>query len=166
MSAPSGAQWFVGIDPGQAGALAFYDPRTDRLEVHDMPTHRVAVGSKARNRIDVYRLGLILMRAGIRCVLIEEVHALPRQGVSSMFAFGFGAGALHGCVGALQLPLQTITPNEWKRAFKLSREKDQARQAASRALPRHAGLWPLKKHHGRAEAALLALFCARTQGGA
>lgn len=153
--------WYVGIDPGNEGALAFYRPATNQLVIHDTPTHQIRVAGRVRNRLDVHRLALILLHDGIRRVLIEEVHALPKQGISSTFTFGFGAGALQGAVAAMQLPMELVTPQHWKRCLGLSGGKDESRRMASRELPAHTALWPLKKHHGRAEAALLALLCAK-----
>lgn len=156
--------WYAGIDPGNGGAIAFYNPTTGRLDIHDMPTHEICVSKKVRRRVDVHALAGLLADYPTRRILLESVGAMPKQGVSSTFTFGFGFGAVQGVLAALHRPMQLITPPAWKKAMGLSGDKDASRRLASRELPQHAAHWPLKKHDGRAEAALLALLCARTHG--
>lgn len=149
--------WYVGIDPGATGAIAFYAPASGELVVHDAPVYKIGT----RTRLDVHTLALILNNAGVRRVLIEDVHALPNQGVTSMFSFGFAFGAVQAAVATLMLPFELVTPQRWKKLYGLTADKDAARRMACRELPQYAPLWRLKKHHGRAEAALLALLCAK-----
>jgi hypothetical protein len=60
------------------------------------------------------------------------------------------------------VPITIVHPRTWKRALGVPREKDGARARASQLLPAHAHLWPLKKHDGRAEAALIATYGVQT----
>lgn len=158
----------IGIDPGLSGAVAFLDG--DDLAVMDMPLFSIEMVTKSksgkprkRNEIDVRALSLQMeMRAAGPCkALVEKVGAMPKEGAVGAFSFGFSAGALHGILAAQGIPYDTVTPQRWKKALGLTGDKDASRRLASRLMPRHAHLWPLKKHDGRAEAALIAYYAAR-----
>ncbi|MBB6254110.1 hypothetical protein [Nitrospirillum iridis] len=151
----------IGIDPGLSGAIAVLSP-DGALVVHDMPTHRLT-----RTELDLPALAHIfdgLAKEAAPVAFLERVGAMPGQGVSSMFKFGTCFGALQGLLAAHFIPVTLVTPQSWKRAMGCPAGKDAARARASQLLPRQAGLWPLKKHDGRAEAALIALYGQR-QGG-
>jgi crossover junction endodeoxyribonuclease RuvC len=155
----------LGIDPGLSGALAFYDPEAGTLSIYDMPTFTISVNKKQRRILDEDELariiGIYQINHDLRAV-VESVHSMPEQGVASSFKFGVCFGAIRGALAALQVPRQYVEPAVWKRHFKLTSDKDAARRRASELLPAHAGLWPLKKHDGRAESALLAYYGAQT----
>ncbi|MEA1649203.1 hypothetical protein UAJ10_09250 [Nitrospirillum sp. BR 11164] len=156
------APLIIGIDPGLSGAIAILSA-DGGLTVHDMPTHRLT-----RTELDLSALATIfdnLTKATAPVAFLERVGAMPGQGVASMFKFGTCYGALQGLLAAHFIPVTLVTPQSWKRAMGCPAGKDGARARASQLLPRHAGLWPLKKHDGRAEAALIALYGQR-QGGA
>lgn len=142
----------LGIDPGLSGAIAFYWPSEPNLvTAEDVPV----VGSE----IDAATLA---QRIGQMCptmAVIETVGAMPRQGVSSMFRFGMAAGVVRGIVSALGVPTHLVAPTVWKRHFRLSKDKEEARALALRLWPQ-AECFSRKKHHGRAEAALLARYGA------
>ena len=150
----------IGIDPGLSGAVCLLDG--DRLEVFDLATTERVVNGKTKRQLDLHSLANDLRccpLALVRFVLVEQVAAMPGQGVTSSFNFGFTAGAIQGVVAALGFPLRTVHPQVWKRKFGLlGQPKDASRAEASRRFPQHADQWPLKKHDGRAEAALLALY--------
>lgn len=150
----------IGIDPGLSGAVCLLDG--ERLEVFDLPTTERVVNGKTKRQLDLHSLANDLRccpLAQIRFVLIEQVSAMPGQGVTSSFNFGFTAGAIQGVVAALGFPTRTVHPQVWKRKFGLlGQPKDASRAEASRRFPQHAEQWPLKKHDGRAEAALIALY--------
>lgn len=164
----------IGIDPGLSGAVCLLDG--DRLEVFDLPTTERVVNGKTKRQLDLHSLANDLRRcplAQIRFVLIEQVSAMPPRskpgtparnaGTVSSFNFGFTAGAIQGVVAALGFPLRTVHPQVWKRKFGLlGQPKDASRAEASRRFPQYADQWPLKKHDGRAEAALIALFGSMT----
>lgn len=89
---------------------------------------------------------------------MERVGAMPGNGVSSMFAFGMAAGIVQGVLGALMIPMTLITPAQWKVALRVPADKGGARARASQLIPKGAHRWPLAKHDGRAEAALIGLY--------
>lgn len=151
----------AGADPGLSGAVAFFDTVTGALTVHDMPTHALSRNGKAKRELDMVELARLVDAAGAGHAYIEQVGAMPGQGVSSVFAFGLAYGALRMAFAASFIPTTLVSPAVWKRALGAPAEKDGARARASQLLPQHAGLWTLKKHDGRAEAALLAVYGAR-----
>ena len=155
----------VGIDPGLSGALAFYRPLEDLFEVEDVPTFTVPVNKKMRRVLDLNLLSALIQEKdtffGIDMVVLEDVHSMPKQGVASSFTFGRVFGSIEGILAALEIPITRIPPHAWKRRFKCAHDKDATRRRASELMPNCAHWWPLKKHDGRAEAALLALYGAK-----
>jgi len=152
----------VGIDPGLSGALFFIDPaRPSTGEAVDLPVHLLMRGGKKKREVDVSGLIEILAGRRLEHVFLEQVSAMPGQGVSSVFAFGKTYGVILGVVAAHAIPLTLVAPAVWKRALGVPKAKDGARARASQLLPEAAAQWRLKKHDGRAEAALIALYGAR-----
>jgi len=152
---------YIGIDPGLHGAIAFYRPATNELRVEDIPVHELTVNGKKRMQIDKHALRNFLHNMLPGRAFVEDVHSMPKQGVASSFKFGFVAGAIQQAVVDADCELVLVQPQVWKRRFNLNSDKDASRARASELLPAHAHLWPLKKHDGRAEAALLALYGVR-----
>jgi crossover junction endodeoxyribonuclease RuvC len=95
--------------------------------------------------------------------MIELVSSMPKQGVASTFKFGRAFGTVLGVLAATGTPYHFVGPGRWKKHFRLSADKEQARALAVRLWPEAAGQFSLKKHHGRAEAALIARYAAETQ---
>jgi crossover junction endodeoxyribonuclease RuvC len=152
----------VGVDPGLSGALFFLDQnRLSAGEAVDLPIHVLMRGGKTRREIDIAGLIGILTAHRLDHVFLEQVGAMPGQGVSSVFAFGKTYGVILGVIAAHTIPLTLVAPAVWKRALAVPKAKDGARARASQLLPGAAHQWRLKKHDGRAEAALLALYGAR-----
>lgn len=149
----------VGIDPGVTGALALLDDDLQAVQVIDMPT---LINGK-KNEVNAVALGKILYKwsydigTNNLTIILEEVHAMPKQGVTSTFGFGDSFGCVRGVCGALQISMIRIPANQWKKKAGLLRKpKD-----AARALAQH--LYPevdlaLKKHIGRADALLIARY--------
>jgi crossover junction endodeoxyribonuclease RuvC len=155
-------KYLAGIDPGLHGAIALLDEH-GAVQVYDMPTHKITVNDKGRHQIDLYALARLLDMHGpdIRMAYIEEVHAMPAQGVSSSFSFGFAAGAVQAMVASAFVRMHLVSPAKWKRAMGLTADKDASRRMASRLLPCFSHLWARALDDGRAEAALLAVYGSR-----
>ena len=145
-----------GIDPGLSGAIAFYNKALDVMEVFDMPIHTI----KDKKHIDLYALARIIevRNPMILKAIIEEPHSMPKQGVASSFKFGHVCGVAQMAIAAYFIPMDLVRPNVWKKRMGLTSDKDACRQRASQIWPQFAHHWPLKKHDGRAEAALLCLY--------
>lgn len=152
----------LGIDPGLSGALAFYYPETGALDVVDMPTIKSG-GAKGKNEIDRTALARLIdtSAASITHCFLEKVGGRPGEGAAGAFNFGRGVGLLEMAICAHFIPMTQVTPAVWKKAMGCTGDKEQSRARASDILPRHADKWPLKKHDGRAEAAVLAVYGAR-----
>lgn len=141
----------LGIDVGMNGALSFYDGK--ELLVYDMPTFE---RNKTR-RLDCLSLHGIMSLHKPHHVFIEQVNAFG-MGVTSAYSFGWSCGAIEGVVASLQIPFTYVTPQKWKKEMQCPKNKDSSRMRASQLLPQHAHNWDLKKHDGRAESALIALY--------
>lgn len=164
---------YLGIDPGASGALALLHLKPDAagrvdsfLQVEDMPTLEI----NGKRRIDLYKLaGILEMWAGLYVIeraVIENVNAMPKQGVASSFYFGFAAGAAQMAVAGRAIPMVLVVPQVWKKVYGLRggpENKDASRAAASRLFPGAAHYWERKKDDGRAEAALLAHYGSKLQ---
>jgi crossover junction endodeoxyribonuclease RuvC len=144
----------IGIDPGLSGAIAVI-LQDGAIEFHDMPVLEL----KKKTYLDYHGLAHILSQYAAQgdAAAIEMVGAMPGQGVSSMFKFGQTYGAALATLATLQIPYQTVTPPVWKRAFRLvGCDKDESRSRALEMFPACVEHLRLKKHHGRADALLLA----------
>ncbi len=149
----------LGIDPGITGALAFLDG--DELTIHDMPVVATRTG---RKQVSPHLLRSIIEAytpSGRLRAVVEEVHAMPRQGVSSMFSFGQSFGVILGVLAGMYVPFDLVSPAVWMKSAGVqskTRDKDFSRTRALSVFPRHANLFSLKKYHGRADAALIAWY--------
>ena len=147
-----------GIDPGFSGAVALLDPGSWSLSVHDMP---VLPGPKGKTELDLRGLAGLLMpmdQDKRHIAAVERVSAMSGQGVSSVFRFGQSFGAIQMAVSAHGYEVHYPAPSQWKKHFGLSSDKDTSRLMAMQRFPDASKLFSLKKHDGRAEAALLALY--------
>jgi crossover junction endodeoxyribonuclease RuvC len=153
-----------GIDPGLSGALFFLNADGTTGEAVDMPVHMLARGGKAKRELDIAALLHILASRPITHAFIELVGSMPKQGIASTFQFGKAYGIILGVVAALQIPHTLVSPVQWKRALQVPKVKAGARSRASQLLPKAAPQWPMVKHDGRAEAALLSLYGLRQLG--
>jgi crossover junction endodeoxyribonuclease RuvC len=144
-----------GIDPGISGALAFYFPKApDRVLAEDVPV----AGENISGALLYDRLQQLQPDVAI----IELVSAMPGQGVSSTFKFGRAFGTAVGVIQAAGVPLHFVSPAKWKRHFGLPADKEAAREYALRMFPQTSEHFARKRDHGRAEAALIALYAAQT----
>lgn len=153
---------YLGVDPGLNGAIALFVPGDRRVKITDIPTHTVTINGKQRKRLDARKLHnelkALVGSSRITLAAVEDVHAMPKQGVASAFSFGFVAGAIQQSLVTHDVPVTLVEPANWKRFLNVPANKDAARRRASQLLPFGADLWPLAKHDGRAEAALLAYY--------
>lgn len=145
----------LGIDPGLSGALALIDADGIPELVADLPVirdHKLAW-------IDGAALQSMLLEVlhGRPCrAVVERVSSSPQQGVASAFTFGIGFGAILATLQTLRLPLELITPVQWKTALGLGKDKRASLDKARLLFP--TAELHLAKHDGRAEALLLAHY--------
>lgn len=155
----------MGIDPGAFGAVAILDKDSRELVIIDMPTLKVKRGPRVVNQVDGHMLADALRDRVTpdTSALIEKVHAMPGQGVSSMFSFGRAAGIVEGVLAGLSVPFELIPPATWTKSMRTFGGKDGSRQRAQELFPDYAHLFARKKDDGRAEAALLACYAAERE---
>jgi hypothetical protein len=153
--------YIVGIDPGLTGAVAVLSAEGTLEALADAPVLTLKVQRGTKQVYDVPALvALLEPYSGLQChVLIEESQAMPGQGTRSMLTIGFGYGLWLGILATLRLPYTAVRPAQWKRTMGLSKDKEASRLRAMQLYP-GADL-RLKKHHGRAEALLLAHYGLR-----
>ena len=156
----------IGIDPGLSGSICFFE-NGKILEVVEMPT--MTEGKKNKKQVNasqIYneiseRISLI-DKQNIR-VVIEQVSAMPGQGVTSMFNFGQSFGTLKGICSAMQLPMYFVRPAKWKKYFGLiNSEKDASRTKAIEMFPYFSSYLSKKKDSNKADAILIASFYYET----
>ena len=156
----------IGIDPGISGSISFLDDGKI-IEVIEMPT--MAEGKKNKKQVNGSQIyNEILKRINkfqkndIR-VIVEQVSAMPGQGVTSMFNFGQSFGILKGICSAMQLPLYFVRPAKWKKYFNLiNSEKDASRTRAIEIFPYFSSQLSKKKDANKADAILIASFYYET----
>jgi crossover junction endodeoxyribonuclease RuvC len=146
----------VAIDPGRTGAIAHLHDDGRFCCVHDT----LSIGKV----VDVGHLANLLREWRAEAptrVIVEQVGAMPGQGVTSMFSFGTSFGIILGVVGALRMPLELVRPNTWKRDMGLSKDKEASRLKALQLFPDASDVLQRKKDEARAEALLLGLWYVR-----
>lgn len=150
--------FIIGIDPGAAGAVAILEDDGNLVHVFDMPSVEVVSGGKAKRRVSPEMLAaeLRLYADQGAVAVVEQVGAMPGQGVSSMFAFGQAFGIVLGVLAGLAIPTSTVTPARWKKTLQLNAGKDASRAKAAQLWPAHAKEFSRVKDDGKAEAALIA----------
>ena len=155
---------YVGIDPGLDGAVAIIHP-DHGITLADAPTVKTARGRQYV--VDLMAGHLRALPGDGACVGIEQVHAMPKQGVRSMFSMGKGFGIWLGIIGALSIPFEYVTPQAWKKAMLpgVGHDKEASRLRAIELFPLVADQLTRKKDHGRAEALLIAEYMRRKNGG-
>lgn len=142
----------VGFDPGLAGGIAFVSDDGALIDCRDLPV----IGEGTQRRVDAATLTAIIRQHNPTKAIIEQVSAMPGNGVASMFRFGQSLGTIAGVCGALGLPVTWVSPSKWKREAGLDSTAERSRARAIETWPDHAALFARKKGHNRAEAALLA----------
>ena len=156
----------IGIDPGITGSICFFQDGKiiDVIEMPNMPegkkNKKQVNGSQIFNEISdrIKKLD----KKDIK-VIIEQVSAMPGQGVTSMFNFGQSYGILKGICSAMQLPMYFVRPAKWKKYFNLiNSEKDASRTKAIEIFPYFSGQLSRKKDSNKADAILIASFYYET----
>ena len=158
--------YIIGIDPGISGAICFFkDGKV--VDLIEMPI--MAEGKKNKKQVNGSQIyNEILKKVNkletndIR-VIVEQVSAMPGQGVTSMFNFGQSFGILKGICSAMQLPIFFVRPAKWKKYFNLiNSEKDASRTRAIEIFPHFSSQLSKKKDANKADAILIASFYYET----
>lgn len=143
---------YLGIDPGKDGGISYIQVAEGKTKAHSFV-------------YSDYMLNLLCstLRGDIVCCL-EQVHAMPKQGVTSMFNFGVEFGYIKGVLEASKIPYQEVSPQKWKKEFSLNGEKEKSIEACKRLFPDVCLLRTekcRKEHDGMAESLLMAEYARR-----
>ena len=156
----------IGIDPGISGSICFFKDGEIK-DVIDMPT--MTEGKKNKKQVngsqivhEISKRIIDIDKKNIK-VIIEQVSAMPGQGVTSMFNFGQSFGILKGICASMQLSMYFVRPAKWKKYFNLiNSEKDASRTKAIEIFPYFSKNLSKKKDNNKADAILIASFYYET----
>ena len=156
----------IGIDPGISGAICFFE-NGEVKNIIDMPS--MAEGKKNKRQKNGNQLfneiknNIKNISKSNICVVVEQVSAMPGQGVTSMFNFGQSFGVIKGICSAMQLPIYFVRPAKWKKYFNLIKtEKEASRTKAIEIFPYISSKLSKKKDSNKAEAILIASYFSNT----
>ncbi len=155
----------IGIDPGLTGAIAIMQ-NNKVLDIIDMPV--MAEGKKNKRQLNSAQL-VSIIKKNIEsneevAVVVEQVNAMPGQGVTSMFNFGQTFGAIKGVCAALELPIFFVRPSKWKKYFELiNASKDSSRTKAIEMYPSLSNHLAKKKDVNKSDAILIARYFNETR---
>jgi hypothetical protein len=95
---------YIGIDPGQGGGIAWISPEgnTEAAKFTEQSIIR-----------DLF--AIITTHCTPSRIVLEHVHAMPKQGVSSTFKFGANYGWWKGFLTAWGRTWQDVEPCVWQR---------------------------------------------------
>ena len=155
----------IGIDPGLSGAIAVMSDKKV-INMYDMPV--MAEGKKNKRQLNSSQL-VNIIKENINededtIVVVEQVNAMPGQGVTSMFNFGQTFGAIKGVCAALKLPIFFVRPSKWKKHFELiNSSKDASRTKVIEMYPTLSGQLAKKRDVNKSDAVLIAKFYFETK---
>jgi len=155
----------IGIDPGLSGAIAILE-NNKVLNIFEMPV--MSEGKKNKRQLNSALL-VKLLKDNISenediSVVVEQVNAMPGQGVTSMFNFGQTFGAIKGICAALELPIFFVRPSKWKKHFELiNSSKDSSRTKAIEMYPSLSKELAKKKDVNKSDAILIARYFSETR---
>ena len=155
----------IGIDPGLSGGIAVLN-NNKVIELFDMPV--MADGKKNKKQLNSALLAKLIKESTSNtsesAVIVEQVNAMPGQGVTSMFNFGQTFGAIKGICATLELPIFFVRPSKWKKHFELiNSSKDASRTKAIEMYPHLAEKLSKKKDVNKSDAILIARFYCETR---
>ena len=155
----------IGIDPGLSGAIAILE-NNKVLNIFEIPV--MAEGKKNKRQLNSAQLVKLLKDNILNheeiTVVVEQVNAMPGQGVTSMFNFGQSFGVIKGICSALSLPIYFVRPTKWKKHFNLIKtNKEASRTKAIEIYPEISSKLARKKDSNKADAILIARYFHDTQ---
>ena len=155
----------IGIDPGLSGAIAILKD-SKVVNLFDMPV--MSEGKKNKRQLNSAQLVNIIKKNTDKndeiAVVVEQVNAMPGQGVTSMFNFGQTFGAIKGVCAALNLSIFFVRPSKWKKHFELiNSSKDSSRTKAIEMYPSLSNQLSKKKDVNKSDAILIARFFSETR---
>ena len=154
----------IGIDPGLRGAVAFLK-KGKVINLFEMPI--MSEGKKNKRQLNSAQLVNIIKESVQKnddtAIVVEQVNAMPGQGVTSMFNFGQSFGILKGICSAMNLSVYYVRPAKWKKYFNLiNTEKDASRTRAIEIFPYFSAQLSKKKDNNKADAILISSYFFET----
>ena len=155
----------IGIDPGLSGAIAVLENKKV-LKIFDIPV--MSEGKKNKRQLNSALL-VSLLKENVEnneevAIVVEQVNAMPGQGVTSMFNFGQTFGAIKGICAALRFPIFFVRPSKWKKHFELiNSSKDASRTKAIEMYPKLSDQLSKTKDVNKSDAILIARFYSETR---
>lgn len=162
-----------GIDPGLQGGYAMIEQNGVETHIVGKPLPTIPL-TKTKRKYDHATISAIFSNLGdLNCyAVLEEQHAMPKQGVTSMFSIGYGFGLLKQCLVDFKIPHEVVRAKEWQKEFGISGSKGNTKIQALRIC---RDLFPnlnllatersKQPHKGIVDAALIAEFGRRRFGG-
>lgn len=158
---------FIGIDPGNStGGLAY---------IHGEKVITAAINKLTEKEIFEFLENAVYEKTSVLpgkekrlCfALIEKVHAMPKQGVSSSFSFGQNYGALKMALTALGIPYEEVQPKKWQALYSMKRDKEESKTDWKRRLKEKSQmLFPdIPITNSTADAILIANYCREIKKG-
>ena len=147
----------LGVDPGNSGGIAIVEAKNGFLPKIIFAIRMPVVSIYGKKIIDVNKISGELKKYSIDVTIIEKVHAMPRQGVTSSFQFGRSFGAIETLSYIFSERVDYVAPAVWKKNLGLGSTKKDSLDLA-RLKFGDLIYWKLKSNDGIAEAALLTLF--------
>jgi len=160
----------VGCDPDVGGALAVITGDdlgcVDTVRIFDCPTQTVMVNRRPRKRVCVDGMVALVRELNLPAGTVAHLEVgggRSAYNAQTCFVQGAASGTWHGVLVSRDFDVRVVAASTWKWALKLARrgqvrDKNDSRDLAKRLFPNNdvADLLRLQKHHGRAEALLLA----------
>ena len=147
----------LGIDPGSSGGLVIVQNNINALPEIILAIRMPTIKIYGKKIIDTKQIATKLQEYSIDVTIIEKVHAMPRQGVTSSFQFGRNFGGIESLSYLYSKRVDYVVPAVWKKSLGLGPSKKESLDLA-RLKFGESNLWHIKSNDGIAEAALLTLF--------
>lgn len=155
-------KYFLGVDPGVSGStvLLAYQTWAGNKVIVSVYDHKEAKFPIEKVTADNFRL---ICKTKIELAVVESVHAMPGQGVTSMFSFGKSFGAVLAILEFARIKYQLVTPRKWMHNvipsnMPLPKRKEKSIELAKKKFLQAEKFLTLKKHHGRSDAMHLASY--------
>lgn len=165
---------YIGIDPGLQGGLGVIgtsDPFKQEVFGVPLPTLLISKTKRKYNHVGISAL-FSPFKNTVCYAVLEKQHAMPKQGITSMFSIGYGFGLLKQCLIDFGISHEIISAKEWQKEFGISGSKGDTKVQALRicqdlfpGLDLLATKRSKKPHEGIVDAVLIAEFARRKHGG-
>lgn len=147
----------LGIDPGFYGGFAFFNGSEVAVQPMPITTESLSDG-KTRKILFADKIVKTMDQFNPSAIYIEKVHAMPNQGVTSMFRFGESYGIIQGIAHGLSIPVNFIAPREWKKHYSLKNDKQDSIDLVNKMFKEVKMPKNKQSASGVAEAILIAVY--------